>query len=141
MNESNFLRKRGEVSHGRRQATRTTPRLLAALITLFLLLGLAASSGTSATARDPSLELAKTADAQRVDAGAPIGFRIDLTNHGAIPNQGRIIIEKRMVPNWAPGNVSFSGDLGSFSRSAAMGARGGDSSRTRPRPSLPAPTG
>jgi parallel beta helix pectate lyase-like protein len=35
------------VSHGRRQATRTTPRLLAALIALFVL-GLAASSGTSA---------------------------------------------------------------------------------------------
>jgi parallel beta-helix repeat protein len=47
MNESSFLRKRGEVGHGRRQATRTTSRLLAALIALFLL-GLAASSGTSA---------------------------------------------------------------------------------------------
>ena len=49
MNESNFLRKRDKVGHGRRQATRTTPRLLAALIALFLL-GLAASGGTSAVA-------------------------------------------------------------------------------------------
>jgi uncharacterized repeat protein (TIGR01451 family)/CSLREA domain-containing protein len=47
MNSRSFLRKRGEVSHGRRQATRRTPRLLAALIALFVL-GLAASSGTKA---------------------------------------------------------------------------------------------
>src|SRR5215210_2310990 len=47
MNASNFLRKRGEVSHGRRQATQTTPRLLAALFALFVL-GLASSSATRA---------------------------------------------------------------------------------------------
>jgi hypothetical protein len=114
MNGSSFLRKRGEVSHGRRQATRTTPRLLAALIALFLL-GLAASSGTSATAADPSLELVKTADAQSVNAGDPVGFRIDLTNHGAIPNQGRIVIETRVNPQWADGSFSFTGELGEFS--------------------------
>jgi hypothetical protein len=49
MNGSSFLRKRGEVSHGRRPATRTTPRLLETLFALFVL-GLAASSGTSAVA-------------------------------------------------------------------------------------------
>jgi hypothetical protein len=120
MNGSSFLRKRGEVGHGRRQATRTTPRLLAALIALFVL-GLVASGGTSATsATEPSLELMKTADAATIDAGDPIGFRIDLTNHGVIPNQGRIIIENRIEPNWAPGAFSFSGDL-SFS----LGSYGG----------------
>jgi hypothetical protein len=47
MNESNFLRKRGEMGHGRRQAARMTPRLLAALLALFVV-GLTASSGTKA---------------------------------------------------------------------------------------------
>jgi len=113
MNGSSFLRKRGEVSHGRRQATRTTPRLLGALFVLF---ALAASSRTSATtATEASLELVKTADVETVDGGDPIGFRIDLTNHGAIPNHGRIVIETRVNPHWASGSFSFTGDLGEFS--------------------------
>ena len=95
-------------------------RLLAALIALFAL-GLAASSGTSATITTEAVNRARK-DGRRGErhAGHPIGFRIDLTNRGADPATGRIVIEKRVEPNWAFGSFNFTGDLGS-SHSAAGG--------------------
>ncbi len=67
--------------------------------------GTAAAVGASAASTEASLELVKTADAETVEAGNPIGFSIDLTNHGEIANQGRVIIEKRLDPNWATGDL------------------------------------
>jgi hypothetical protein len=109
------------MGYGGSWVRRAIPVLLAALMALFVL-GPATSSGTSATstATAASLELVKTADAHTVDAGDPIGFQIGLTNHREIRNQGRIIIEKRIEPNWAglplgsTNTISFSGDLGDF---------------------------
>jgi Prealbumin-like fold domain len=93
-----------------------------------LALSIAPAAGgveTRATARAAaSLELSKSADAETVEAGNPIGFRIDLTNHGDPPNQGRVIIEKRLDPNWATGTFAFSTNLpgtGSFSLGAPVG--------------------
>ena len=104
---------------------RASRGLLVCVLLLFVL-GLGASQGTATTAgrnvavasAASSLELVKTADAETVDAGNRIGFRIDLTNHGEPPNQGRVIIENRVLPNWASGNFAFSGDLGNFSLNA-----------------------
>ena len=74
-------------------------------------MGNAAANGSVAvTSTEPSLELAKTADDETVNAGDPIGFRIDLTSRGT-PGQGRIIIENRAYPVGIGGNFSFTGDL------------------------------
>ena len=105
--------------------------LLCALLLFVLALGASGGTGNAAANRsvavastEPSLELAKTADEETVDAGDPIGFRIDLTNHGEIADQGRVIIEKRLDPNWATGTFPFNTNLpgtGSFSLGAAVG--------------------
>ncbi len=89
-------------------------------VLLFSVVALGASGGTGTAAGDrnvavaSSLVLLKTADAEAVDAGDPIGFRIDLTNRGGSPGQGRIIIENRAYPVGIAGSFTFSGDLGAF---------------------------
>jgi uncharacterized repeat protein (TIGR01451 family)/CSLREA domain-containing protein len=67
MNESNFLRKRGEMGHGRRQATRLTLRLLSALLALSVV-GLTASSGTRA-AVGTTFTVDSTADTADANVG------------------------------------------------------------------------
>jgi uncharacterized repeat protein (TIGR01451 family) len=77
MNGLSFLRQRGKVGHGRRQATRMTPRLLAALISLFVI-GLAASSGTRA-AVGTTFTVGSTADT--ADASVGDGVCADLAGN------------------------------------------------------------
>src|SRR4029450_3944264 len=53
-------------------------------------------------------------DAETVNAGGPIGFRIDLTNRAGTVGQGRIVIENRAYPAGIAGTFTFTGDLGNF---------------------------
>ena len=91
--------------------------LRCALLLCVLALGASGGTGNAAangsvavTSTEPSLELAKTADEETVNAGDPIGFRIDLTsrrNSRSGPDHYR---EPRLSGRHR-GNFSFTGDL------------------------------
>ena len=103
MNEPSFLRKRGNVGHGRRQATRTGPRLIAALVALFLL-GLTASSGTSA-----AVGTTFTVDSTADTADASVGDGVCANAAGSCTLRGAIAESNASVDS--KDTIAFTGSL------------------------------